>query len=122
MFPELTGPCVREGAAGTALLKDDQRLQTPLIRVGERGSGNWKAVSWDEALDYTAGKLKAVINEHGGRSLVFAERTQLSTHVSKTFTKALGSPNHCTHDSLCKGIGQHGLPEPVRLYGRPNGH
>ena len=28
------------GSAGKSLLYDDQRLQSPLIRVGDRGSGN----------------------------------------------------------------------------------
>jgi thiosulfate reductase/polysulfide reductase chain A len=43
------------------------------------------------------------MEKHGGRSVALGERTQLSTHVSKTFLKALGSPNHFTHDALCKG-------------------
>lgn len=34
---------------------------------------------------------------------MLGERTQLATHVSKTFLKAMGSPNHFTHDALCKG-------------------
>jgi thiosulfate reductase/polysulfide reductase chain A len=35
--------------------------------------------------------------------VVFGERTNLNTHISKTFMKAIGSPNHFTHDALCKG-------------------
>ena len=35
--------------------------------------------------------------------MALTERTNLSTHVSKTFMKAIGSPNHFTHDALCKG-------------------
>ncbi|MDX9820017.1 MAG: molybdopterin-dependent oxidoreductase, partial [Desulfococcus multivorans] len=38
-----------------------------------------------------------------GRSVVWGERTQLSTHISKTFMRAIDSPNHFTHDALCKG-------------------
>ena len=91
------------GAAGISLLNDTQRVQTPLIREGERGSGKWRKVRWDEALDYVAEKLSAIINRDGPESLVFGERTNLGTHVSKTFMKALGSPNHFTHDALCKG-------------------
>ena len=91
------------GAAGISMLNDEQRLQYPMIRTGPRGSNKWKRVSWDEALDYIADKLQSVFSKYGPESLVLGERTQLSTHVSKTFLKALGSPNHFTHDSLCKG-------------------
>jgi thiosulfate reductase/polysulfide reductase chain A len=48
-------------------------------------------------------RLNQIIQEHGGHSVVLGERTQLSTHVSKTFLKAIGSPNHFTHDAICKG-------------------
>ncbi len=91
------------GAAGIALLNDTQRVQTPLIREGERGSGKWRKASWDEALHYVAEKINAIRNSDGPQSIVFGERTNLGTHVSKTFMKALGSPNHFTHDALCKG-------------------
>ncbi len=101
--PGMEGSLCPRGSAGLALLYDQQRLQTPLIRVGERGSGNWRKASWDEALDFVANKLKETIDKHGPQSIVLGERTQLATHVSKTFLKALGSPNHFTHDALCKG-------------------
>ena len=94
--------CAR-GAAGIALLNDTQRVQTPLIREGERGSGKWRKVSWNEALDYVAEKLGAIKRASGPEAIVFGERTNLGTHVSKTFMKAIGSPNHFTHDALCKG-------------------
>jgi thiosulfate reductase/polysulfide reductase chain A len=97
------GSLCPRGSAGIALLYDAQRLQSPLIRTGERGSGQFRKASWDEALDTIADKLKAVIKKHGGQSVALTERTNLATHVSKTFMKAIGSPNHFTHDALCKG-------------------
>lgn len=99
----IEGSLCPKGAAGTALLHDEQRLQTPLIREGERGSGRWRTASWDEALDYVAERLNKVIERYGGRSVALFERGNLSTHVSKTFLKAIGSPNHFSHDALCKG-------------------
>ena len=39
-----------KGAAGLAFEADDQRPQTPLIRSGPRGSGQWRRASWDELL------------------------------------------------------------------------
>ena len=74
-----------------------------MIRSGPRGSGQWRKASWDEALDYVAEKLKAIVQTYGPESVAMGERTHLATHVSKTFMKALGSPNHFTHDALCKG-------------------
>ena len=99
----IEGSLCPRGSAGIALLYDSQRLQSPLIRTGERGSGQFRKASWDEALDYIADKLKAVIKKHGSQSVALTERTNLATHVSKTFMKAIGSPNHFTHDALCKG-------------------
>lgn len=99
----MEGSLCPRGSAGTALLYDHERLQSPMIRTGPRGSGNWKKASWDEALDYVAERLKPIIDEHGGHSLVIGERTQLSTPVTKTFLSAIKSPNNFTHDAICKG-------------------
>jgi len=99
----MEGSLCPKGSAGIALLNDHQRLQSPMIRSGPRGSGQWRKASWDEALDYVAEKLKAIVQAYGPESVAMGERTHLATHVSKTFMKALGSPNHFTHDALCKG-------------------
>jgi thiosulfate reductase/polysulfide reductase chain A len=101
--PGMEGSLCPRGAAGINMLYDHERLQAPMIRDGERGSGKWKRVSWEKALDYVGDRLKKIIDQHGGHSVVLGERTQLATHVSKTFLKAIGSPNHFTHDALCKG-------------------
>jgi thiosulfate reductase/polysulfide reductase chain A len=100
---QLNGALCAKGSAGTALLHDSERLRYPMIREGARGEGKWKRVSWDEALNYTAEKLKKVIEKYGPESVVFGERQNLNTHISKTFMRAIGSPNHYTHDALCKG-------------------
>ena len=103
VVPGMEGSLCPRGAAGISLLYDNERLQSPMIRVGERGSGHFRKASWDEALDMVGEKLKGVIDKYGGHSVVLGERTQLATHVSKTFLKAIKSPNHFTHDALCKG-------------------
>jgi thiosulfate reductase / polysulfide reductase chain A len=99
----IEGALCAKGSAGLALLHDHERPQYPMIRTGARGAGQWKKATWDEALEYVAAKLKDIVKKHGPQSVVFGERTNLNTHISKTFMKALGSPNHFTHDALCKG-------------------
>jgi thiosulfate reductase/polysulfide reductase chain A len=99
----IEGSLCPRGSAGISMLYDSQRLQSPLIRTGERGSGQFRKATWDEALDYIGEKLTPIIKKHGGQSVVLTERTNLATHVSKTLMKAIASPNHFTHDALCKG-------------------
>jgi len=99
----MEGSLCPRGAAGIALLYDHERVQSPMIRTGPRGSGQWRKATWEKAIDYVGEKLGKIIEENGGHSVAFGERTQLATHVSKTFMKAIGSPNHFTHDALCKG-------------------
>ncbi len=92
-----------KGSAGLSLEFDDQRPQTPLIRVGSRGGGQWRRASWDEALDYIADKLKETIEEYGGRGIALSDRGGPFTDLTKTFVQALGSPNYFNHDAGCGG-------------------
>ncbi len=49
-----------------------ERLMHPLKRVGEKGEGKFERISWDEALDTLAGKLKSVKEEHGNDGILLA--------------------------------------------------
>ncbi len=55
------------GTGGVGTYYDPDRLKTPLLRVkGERGEQDtFKEVSWDEALDYVAKKMKEIAEKHG---------------------------------------------------------
>lgn len=59
------GGCPR-GSETIEALYDGERLTTPLRRVGPRGSGKWEEISWDEAAELIAGKLKG----DAGRAMV----------------------------------------------------
>ncbi|MGP8107477.1 MAG: molybdopterin-dependent oxidoreductase [Desulfobaccales bacterium] len=99
----IEGALCAKGSAGLALLHDSERPQYPMIRVGPRGGGQWKQATWDEALDFVAAKLQDIVQEYGPQSLIWAERNNFNTHLVKAFMNALGSPNHVTHESLCRG-------------------
>jgi len=47
------------------------RLLQPLIRCGPRGSGDFKAVSWNEALDHVAAGLHNIKDKFGSESILF---------------------------------------------------
>ncbi len=105
--PGLQGALCARGAAGVALLNDSERPQFPMIREGARGEGKWRRVTWNEALDHVAEKLKAVIDKHGGRSVLWSDRGGPFMDLHQAFMRGLGSPNYCNHDSACARNVQH---------------
>jgi anaerobic selenocysteine-containing dehydrogenase len=52
------------------LVNSPERIRMPLKRTGPKGSGQFKAITWDEALDEIAAKWKAVIQESGPLALL----------------------------------------------------
>jgi anaerobic selenocysteine-containing dehydrogenase len=46
------------------------RLLYPLRRVGAKGEGRFTRISWDEALDEVASRLKQVVTEHGPEAVL----------------------------------------------------
>ncbi len=105
--PAMKGAVCPRGAAGTALLHDGERPQTPLIRTGERGEGKWRKATWDEALDYVAEKLSGIKAEYGARAISFSDRGGPFRDFHRAFLKGLGTPNYHNHDSSCARNIQH---------------
>ena len=60
----------QKGASCSDLTLSASRLRHPLRRVGARGSGSWKRISWDEALDEIAGPLVDALERRGGEAVV----------------------------------------------------
>jgi anaerobic selenocysteine-containing dehydrogenase len=52
------------------LVNSPERISTPLKRSGPKGSGQFKPITWDEALDEIAAKWKAIIQESGPLALL----------------------------------------------------
>ncbi len=82
------------GNATEELVYHPDRLKYPMRRVGERGSGDWRRISWDEALGEIAEKLSAIKREYG------AEAVHLGTGTGRhhirwvsRFAFSFGSPN-----------------------------
>lgn len=105
--PGMAGRLCAKGSAGIAMLYDYERPQHPMIRKGKRGEGQWKNVTWDEALDYITKKLTAIIKEHGARAIALSDRGGPFRELHRSFLRALGSPNYFNHDCTCARNTQH---------------
>jgi DMSO reductase family type II enzyme molybdopterin subunit len=60
----------QKGACYSKLMVTPQRLRYPLERVGERGSGQWKRISWDDALDKIADAIITAATQYGPETVV----------------------------------------------------
>lgn len=83
-----------------------KRILNPLKKV----NGEWKRISWDEALDIAACKLKEVKEEYGSTSILyyqgFGARTALRI-LNRRFFNAFGGVS-TLYGTVCGGIGQAG--------------
>ncbi len=48
----------------------DDRLHFPAVRLGAKGEGRFKRVSWNDALDHIAERLTAIRAESGGEAIL----------------------------------------------------
>jgi thiosulfate reductase / polysulfide reductase chain A len=123
--PLTKGRLCARGNAGTDLLYDPDRLKYPMLRTGKRGEGQFKRITWDEALDLLAEKLKAIKEEHGPEAVGFFPHG-VSARFMGTLLKAYGTPNSVEPSfAQCRGprdVGYKltfgrplGSPEPVDL-------
>jgi thiosulfate reductase/polysulfide reductase chain A len=83
--------CTR-GTGGIGACEDPDRLRTPLLRVGERGREEWKSVTWGEALDFTAKRMKEIAAAHGPESIAMFKHG-IGAYFVEHALKAFGTPN-----------------------------
>ncbi|MCP4756203.1 MAG: molybdopterin-dependent oxidoreductase [Proteobacteria bacterium] len=82
------------------------RITQPLKRIGKRGENKWETISWNQAMDEIADKLKAVVEQYGPESLVVANspaNTSVDSGSMRRFMNLLGSPNWISGVALCLG-------------------
>lgn len=79
------------------------RLKKPLKRVGKRGEGKFVEVSWDQALDEIAKRLREIVGRYGESAVTSTSHSFSS--FDRWFAYGLGSPNSIGHSSTCNGGG-----------------
>ena len=95
--------CIK-GAASLDYVRHPARLKYPLRRAGERGSGRWERISWDEALDTVADQLLKTKTVYGPESVSFMRGSFKGGYESAylaRFANAFGAPNIASMASVC---------------------
>ncbi|HSW57743.1 MAG TPA: molybdopterin-dependent oxidoreductase, partial [Dehalococcoidales bacterium] len=91
-----------KGHTGMQYVYSGERLLYPLKRAGEKGEGKLQRISWDEALETIAGKLKECREKYGPESygLLSPEYWPVLSTVGRRFLNVYGSPNYL-HSAIC---------------------
>ncbi len=90
--------CVK-GKASLDMTLSPKRVIYPQKRVGERGSGKWQRVTWDNALEDIATRLNAIIGKHGAPAVAVQALPPKEYYAYDMFCDAIGSPTFFKHDS-----------------------
>ncbi len=90
--PLSRGRLCPRGTGGVGAHTDPDRLRAPLVRVNRRGRDEWKEVSWDEALDYIALRMRRIAAEDGPEAMALFAHGLGGGFFRHAF-KAFGTPN-----------------------------
>ena len=98
-----------KGRAAPELVYHQDRLLYPLKRTRPKGDPDpgWQRISWDEALELTASRLRQLAEQHGPESVVFSLVSASTSAIADTqpwiqrLMRAFGSPNLCGSMELC---------------------
>jgi anaerobic selenocysteine-containing dehydrogenase len=96
--------CSKAGVASIQQVYHPDRIDTPMIRVGAKGEGLWRRATWDEALEFIAGKLNTIKVESGAEAVAFGRGTGVNNHhLLNRVANLFGTPNVTSIAYYCYG-------------------
>ncbi len=98
--PVNKGVLCAKGSAGIMQHYSPARLRAPMKRVGERGSGEFEEISWEEAFEIATGWL-APLREKSPEKMAFFTGRDQSQSMTGWWAQAYGTPNYAAHGGFC---------------------
>ncbi len=102
--PEHPGSRGRNCAKGPATLNqitDPDRILHPLKRAGGRGEGKWERVSWDDALDDIAARIRKALEEDRHNEVMYHVGRPGEDGYTERMLAAWGVDGHNSHTNVC---------------------
>ncbi|MFK7929779.1 MAG: molybdopterin-dependent oxidoreductase [Myxococcota bacterium] len=107
VHPGSRGRNCAKGPATHNQIYDPERILYPLKRVGPRGGGQWKRVSWDEALDDISAKMRASRQKRRDGIMYHVGRPG-EDHYANRCIQAWGVDGHNSHTNVCSASSRTG--------------
>ena len=91
-----------KGNAAMHTVYAPNRLMYPMKRTGEKGDGKFEQITWDQALDEIAAKLKEQKEQYGAESygVLSPQYYAVLGDLGRRFLNVHGSPNYL-HSAIC---------------------
>ncbi len=117
------GVICAKGSAGIKQHYSKARLTRPMLRTGERGSGEFREIEWDEALDIAAGWLGDIRKRNPDELAFFTGRDQ-SQALTGWWAQQYGTLNYAAHGGFCSvnmaAAGMHSIGGSFWEFGEPD--
>ncbi len=100
------GVICAKGQGGVGQYTDPDRILHPMRRVGKRGEGKWKRISWDEALTEVTARLKKLRDAGTPEKFCFQYGRMKASHskvIKSLFLGNYGTGTIGNHTSICEG-------------------
>lgn len=105
LYPSNRGGTCPKGQMGLQILYDPDRIKAPMKQTKRRGDlTGFEVISWDEAIQTLASKLKKIRDRGEPHTLVVMGgryRGQMGDLFGR-FCDAFGTPNNVGHSSICE--------------------
>lgn len=100
--PSNDGRLCTKGLSNRQYLYREDRIRTPLRRVGKRGEGRFEPITYEEAYAAIAQGLNKAKEQYGPESVAFySGYSKWYRQLLRRFAYAFGSPNYGCESSAC---------------------
>jgi anaerobic selenocysteine-containing dehydrogenase len=110
--PEHPGSRGRNCAKGPATINqvtDPDRVLYPMRRAGRRGEGRWERITWDEALDVIAARIRAALAEGRNNEIMVHLGRPGEDGYTERVLASWGVDGHNSHTNVCSSGGRTGF-------------
>jgi anaerobic selenocysteine-containing dehydrogenase len=119
VHPGSRGRNCAKGPATLNQVQDPERIRYPMRRTGPRGGGQWERVTWDDALDDIAGRIRKALVEGRPKEIMYhlGRPGHELVYLQRVF-HAWGIDGHNSHTNVCSASARagyafwHGMDRP----------
>jgi anaerobic selenocysteine-containing dehydrogenase len=119
LHPASRGRLCAKGPATINQINDPDRIFYPLRRVGARGAGKWEKISWQEAVDLVAGRIREALEQGRHNEVVYHVGRPGNEGYVERVLQAWGVDGHNSHTNICSAGARFGYAI-WQAYDRPS--